>query len=52
MLARNQALPSAGAENAPRGTPGEMVELIDWDEFVKYLDELRAARLLVDIPGA
>jgi len=30
----------------PRGTPGEMVELIDWDEFVSYLDELRAARRL------
>jgi type IV secretion system protein VirD4 len=28
----------------PRGTPGEMVELLDWDEFVKYLDELRDAR--------
>jgi type IV secretion system protein VirD4 len=28
----------------PRGTPGEMVELMDWDEFVKYLDELREAR--------
>jgi TraM recognition site of TraD and TraG len=29
----------------PRGTAGEMVELIDWDEFVHYLDELRTARL-------
>ena len=28
----------------PKGTPGEMVELLDWDEFVKYLDELRSAR--------
>lgn len=28
----------------PRGAPGEMVELIDWDEFITYLDELRAAR--------
>ncbi|KPN47684.1 type IV secretory system conjugative DNA transfer family protein [Mycobacterium intracellulare] len=28
----------------PKGTPGEMVELLDWDEFVKYLDELRNAR--------
>ncbi|WP_236724711.1 type IV secretory system conjugative DNA transfer family protein [Mycobacterium avium] len=28
----------------PRGAPGEMVELLDWDEFVKYLDELREAR--------
>lgn len=28
----------------PRGTPGEMVELLDWDAFVVYLDELRAAR--------
>ena len=24
-----------------RGTPGQMVELIEWTEFVKYLDELR-----------
>jgi len=24
-----------------------MVELIEWDGFVKYLDELRAARLLL-----
>jgi type IV secretion system protein VirD4 len=29
----------------PRGAPGEMVELLDWGEFVVYLDELRAARL-------
>jgi type IV secretion system protein VirD4 len=28
----------------PRGTPGEMVELLEWDEFVVYLDDLRAAR--------
>ena len=27
----------------PRGTPGEKVELLDWGEFLKYLDELRAA---------
>ena len=27
-----------------RGTPGQMVELIEWTDFVKYLDELRAAR--------
>jgi len=27
-----------------------MVELIDWAEFVKYLDQLRAARLLVGSP--
>jgi type IV secretory pathway TraG/TraD family ATPase VirD4 len=26
-----------------RGTPGQMVELIDWTDFVKYLDELRGA---------
>lgn len=32
------------ARLVPRGTPGEMVELMDWDEFVKYLDQLRAAR--------
>ncbi|WP_094287317.1 type IV secretory system conjugative DNA transfer family protein [Mycobacterium lehmannii] len=28
-----------------RGTPGRMVSLIDWTEFVTYLDELRAARI-------
>jgi type IV secretion system protein VirD4 len=28
----------------PRGTPGEMVELIKWETFVGYLDELRDAR--------
>ena len=27
-----------------RGAPGQMVELIDWADFVTYLDELRAAR--------
>ncbi|MDA2893392.1 TraM recognition domain-containing protein [Mycolicibacterium sp. BiH015] len=27
-----------------RGTPGQMVELIDWVDFVSYLDELRSAR--------
>jgi type IV secretory pathway TraG/TraD family ATPase VirD4 len=27
-----------------RGTPGRMVNLIDWTDFVKYLDELRTAR--------
>lgn len=27
----------------PRGTPGEMVELLEWEDFVRYLDELRAA---------
>ena len=26
-----------------RGTPGQMVELIEWTEFVEYLDELRDA---------
>lgn len=30
----------------PRGGPGEMVSLIDFDEFVMYLDEARAARRL------
>ena len=29
----------------PRGTPGQMVQLLDWDEFCCYLDELRAARI-------
>jgi TraM recognition site of TraD and TraG len=42
LLPRN----AGEARRVPRGTPGEMVELIDWDDFVKYLDELRAARLL------
>jgi hypothetical protein len=28
-----------------RGTPGELIELLDWDDFVRYLDELREARL-------
>jgi hypothetical protein len=32
------------ARQIPRGTPGEMVELVDWDPFVVYLDELRDAR--------
>jgi type IV secretion system protein VirD4 len=27
-----------------RGTPGQMVELLEWTDFVKYLDELRGAR--------
>ena len=41
LLPRN----TGEARLIPRGTPGEMVELIDWEEFVKYLDQLRAARL-------
>jgi TraM recognition site of TraD and TraG len=41
LLPRN----TGEARLIPRGTPGEMVELIDWDQFVNYLDELRAARL-------
>jgi type IV secretory pathway TraG/TraD family ATPase VirD4 len=40
LLPRN----TGEARLIPRGTPGEMVELIDWDEFVLYLDALRAAR--------
>jgi type IV secretion system protein VirD4 len=27
-----------------RGTPGQLVDLIDWTDFVEYLDELRTAR--------
>ncbi|MFL0242636.1 type IV secretory system conjugative DNA transfer family protein [Mycobacterium sp. SMC-17] len=27
----------------PRGEPGEMVELMDFDDFIVYLDELRSA---------
>jgi type IV secretion system protein VirD4 len=30
-----------------RGTPGQVVELIDWTDFVKYLDELREGRSLL-----
>jgi type IV secretion system protein VirD4 len=41
LLPRN----TGEARLIPRGAPGEIVELIDWDQFVKYLDELRAARL-------
>jgi type IV secretory pathway TraG/TraD family ATPase VirD4 len=40
LLPRN----TGEARLIPRGTPGELVELIDCDEFVKYLDELRDAR--------
>jgi type IV secretion system protein VirD4 len=29
-----------------RGTPGQLVDLIEWSEFVGYLDELRGARSL------
>jgi len=43
LLPRN----TGEARLIPRGTPGEMVELIDFDEFVQYLDELRAARLRI-----
>jgi hypothetical protein len=27
-----------------RETPGRMVNLLDWNDFVEYVDELRAAR--------
>jgi type IV secretion system protein VirD4 len=27
-----------------RGTPGQLVDLIEWTDFIKYLDELRTAR--------
>ena len=33
-----------------RGTPGQLVELIDWTDFVTYLGELRAARLACRVP--
>ena len=36
----------------PRGTPGEMVELLDWDDFVRYLDELRDAQRRCRFPIA
>ena len=39
LLPRN----SSEARLIPRGQPGQMVELIDFDEFVVYLDELREA---------
>ena len=39
LLPRN----TGEARLIPRGQPGQMVELIDFDEFVGYLDELREA---------
>lgn len=30
-----------------RGTPGQLMQLIEWTDFVKYLDELRGARRAV-----
>jgi TraM recognition site of TraD and TraG len=39
LLPRN----TGEARLIPRGQPGQMVELIDFDEFVVYLDELRQA---------
>jgi hypothetical protein len=40
LLPRN----TGEARLVPRGTPGQMVELLDWGEFRCYLDELRHAR--------
>jgi hypothetical protein len=40
LLPRN----TGEARLVPRGAPGQMVELMDWSEFVCYLDELRRAR--------
>jgi type IV secretory pathway TraG/TraD family ATPase VirD4 len=49
-------LNDAQARLVVRGTPGRMVNLMDWNDFVEYLDELRAARGGVDggvvIPGS
>ena len=39
LLPRN----TGEARLIPRGQPGQMVELIDFDEFVVYLDEVREA---------
>jgi hypothetical protein len=41
LLPRN----TGEARLIPRGTPGQMVQLLDWVEFCCYLDELRAARV-------
>ncbi|WP_232425611.1 hypothetical protein [Mycobacterium sp. JS623] len=41
LLPRN----TSEARLIPRGQPGQMVELIDFDEVVVYLDELRGARV-------
>ena len=43
LLPRN----TGEARLIPRGTPGQMVQLLDWAEFRCYLDELRAARMHV-----
>lgn len=40
LLPRN----TGEARLIPRGTPGQMVELMEWSEFCCYLDELRQAR--------
>lgn len=40
LLPRN----TGEARLVPRGTPGQMVELMEWGEFCCYLDELRQAR--------
>jgi type IV secretory pathway TraG/TraD family ATPase VirD4 len=41
LLPRN----TGEARLVPRGTPGQMVQLLDWTEFCCYLDEVRAARI-------
>ena len=41
LLPRN----TGEARLVPRGTPGQMVQLLDWAEFCCYLDEVRAARI-------
>ena len=38
------AQPRSEARLLVRGKPGEAVELIEWTDFVTYLDELRTAR--------
>jgi type IV secretion system protein VirD4 len=40
LLPRN----TGEARLVPRGTPGQMVQLLDWGKFCCYLDELREAR--------
>jgi hypothetical protein len=36
---------TAEARLVLRGTPGQMVQLLDWTEFCCYLGEVRAARI-------
>ena len=46
LLPRN----TSEARLIPRGTPGEMVELLDWPDFLIYFDELREALRRAKVP--